>query len=104
MHERRIISDEDLDPRRVPGPDASWDQIEAFALTYDGYTTQGSFEKCAEIANARRNDSLGDLRTCLFFEQRRWRHFGEMPDDESMAYIRGLVDGIRSRLTRPTQT
>ena len=53
---------------------------------------------CAEIANARRHNSLTDLRTCLFFEQRRWRHFGEDPEGEDMAYIREVVEKIRGRV------
>lgn len=83
----------------IPNPDASWREIAEFALTFNGYEVWGSFEKCAEIANAKRQDSLTDLRTCLFFEQRRWRHFGEDPDGEAMAYIRALVEKIRRRVS-----
>jgi hypothetical protein len=38
------------------------------------------------------------LRTCLFFEQRRWRHFGDEPDEEAMEYIRSVVQKIRAKL------
>ena len=31
-------------------------------------------------------------------EQRRWRHFGEEPDEESTAYIRDVVGQIRQML------
>jgi hypothetical protein len=96
MHE---IVNEDLTLSNIPIPDASWDEIEEFALTFDGYNVWGSFDKCAEIANARRHESLTDLRTCLFFEQRRWRHFGENPDEKTMDYIRGLVEEIRSMVS-----
>ncbi|MEY4182682.1 MAG: hypothetical protein RLZZ217_1308 [Planctomycetota bacterium] len=41
---------------------------------------------------------MRDLRACLFFEQRRWRHFGDEPDAEAMADIRGLVEAIRERV------
>jgi hypothetical protein len=40
----------------------------ASSLTFNGYNVWGSFETCAEIANAQRHDSLTNLRTCLFFE------------------------------------
>ena len=50
------------------------------------------------MANERRSKSLTDLRVCLFFEQRRWHHFGSHPDDEAMAYIRELLDRIRAHV------
>ncbi len=95
---KRHISNAELTLDALPEPGADWGSVGDFALTFDGYTEHGSFEACAEIANAKRHDSLSDLRTCLFFEQRRWRHFGEIPDAESMSYIHGLVEQIRSRL------
>lgn len=91
----REVANTDLTPTDIPPADADWYTIAEFALTYDGYQRWGSFEKCAEIANAQRHGSLDELRTCLFFEQRRWRHFGDEPDAESMAYIRGVVEKIR---------
>jgi hypothetical protein len=91
----REISNEQLRESDIPGPGADWQAISEFALAFDGYQIWGSFEKCAEIANARRAESLTDLRTCLFFEQRRWRHFGEQPDEEAMAYIRGILEQVR---------
>ena len=69
-----------------------------FALTFDAYEVLGSFEACGEIANARNSETLTNLRTCLFFEQRRWRHFGEEPDSSSMEYIHGIVEKIRIKL------
>jgi hypothetical protein len=82
----------------IPGAEADWPAISRFALTFDGYCAWGSFEKCAEIANAQRHYSLTDLRTCLFFEQRRYHHFGEAPDEKAMAYLREVLDKIRSRV------
>ena len=89
------IPDDQLTFAAIPRPDADWDEIGAFALTIDGYERAGSFEALAEIANARRRASLADLRMCLFFEQRRWRHFGDEPDEDGMQYIRELVCLIR---------
>lgn len=91
----RTIANKDLTPADIPAPQADWDTIASFALTCDGYATWGSFEKCAEIANARRDGSLTELRTCLFFEQRRWRHFGVDPDEKAMKYLRELIERIR---------
>jgi hypothetical protein len=95
VYMRKIVN-KDLTLSNIPNPDVSWFEIGGFALTFDGYDVWGSFDKCAEIANARRHESLTVLRTCLFFEQRRWRHFEENPDEETMVYIRGLVEAIRS--------
>ena len=101
------ISNEDLEIGDVPAPDAGWGQIGRFALTFDGYDHWGSFDKCAEIGNrwaetyAERQalpDSLTDLRTCLFFEQRRWRHYGWEPDEQAMRYIHALVEAIRDKV------
>jgi hypothetical protein len=94
----RAISNTDLVLSDVPPPDASWRQIVKFALTFDGYEHNGSFDKCAAIANSRQNRTLSDLRTCLFFEQRRSHHSGEIPDDESMAYIRTVIQKIRAKV------
>jgi hypothetical protein len=43
-------------------------------------------------------DSLSDLRTCLFFEQRRHRHMGRIPVDLDMEYVRALIEAIRERV------
>lgn len=94
----REISNRDLQLADIPPPDAEWNEIGRFALTFNGYEHWGSFEKCAEVANRRLDGSLTELRTCLFFEQRRWRHFGYEPDEETMAYIRGIVEKIRRKI------
>jgi hypothetical protein len=96
----REIENSELRLSDLPSHDATWDAIQTFALAFEGYKHNGSFERAAEIANNRKNDTLSELRTCLFFEQRRWRHFGEEPDSETMAYLRGLVDAIRSKVSR----
>lgn len=82
----------------MPTPSADWPTIWAFALTFDGYKEHGSFEACAEIANEQRSDNLSDLRTCLFFKQRRWRHFGYDPDGEAARYIRSLVQRVHDAI------
>jgi hypothetical protein len=97
------IPNELLTLDQIPQPGASWHEIGGFGLTFNGYEFHGSFEACGEVADhwlksyrqhGTLPDSLNDLRTCLFFEQRRWRHFGSEPDEEAMTYIRALVNGI----------
>jgi hypothetical protein len=101
------LSNADLRTSHLPPPDAGWHEIGRFALSFNGYEKWGSFGKCAEIGNQcaeafRRSgavpDSLTELRTCLFFEQRRLRHYGFDPDEEAMVYIGALVEGIRERV------
>ncbi len=94
------IANSDLRESDVPPLQADWGAIQKFALTFDGYRHWGSFERCAEIANRREHDTLTKLRTCLFFEQRRWRHFGEEPDAEALAYIHEIIESIREKLRR----
>src|SRR5947207_1055429 len=94
----QLISNENLSLADLPEPNADWSLISAFALTFNGYVVHGSFQKCAEIANGRHHETLTDLRTCLFFEQRRWRHFGDAPAADALAYIQSLVEQIRNRV------
>jgi hypothetical protein len=98
MPNSRSITNDKLQSTDVPPPDADWDVLNTFALSFAGYEVLGSFEACAEIANARKHDTLTHLRTCLFFEQRRWRHFAEYPDSETMSYIRGIIEQIRHKV------
>jgi len=91
----------------LPGPDAPEHVLHVFALTFDGYREFGSTQRLARTANASIERwrtskdlpvTLHELRGCLFFEQRRWHHFGESFDDLTMNYIRALIAAMRSRL------
>lgn len=88
--------------REVPPTDAEWSEVAAFALTFDGYAALG--KSCGDLANEvrRRWDAAGELpenlshlRGCLFFEQRRFRHFDSEPTGADRTYIDGLLDAIR---------
>ena len=92
------VPNSDLRLEKLPRNDADWETIQRFALTFDGYSYWGSFERCAEVADAQRRETLTDVRTCLFFEQRRWRHYGEEPDERAIAYIRALLEDLRTRV------
>lgn len=86
----------------VPTVDDDW---EKFALQFNAYEHWGSFDTCADLAN-RVLAEFGhtgelptdpvQLRTALFFEQRRWRHFGWEPEGEDRTYIQALLDAIRA--------
>ena len=103
----REIDNADLAEGDLPSASAEWHEIGKFALSFNGYERWGSFGKCAERANGGAElyrtegvlpTSLTELRTCLFFEQRRWRHFGLEPDEEEMDYIHALVERIREKV------
>lgn len=103
----KVISNTDLTEGILPPPVTSWYIASGFAHNFNGYEHWGSFEKCADVANQGREhfqklklppSTLTDLRTCLFFEARRWRHYGYDPGVDDMVYIHALVEEIRRRV------
>ena len=92
------VANSELSPADIPSFKEIWARIEPFALTFDGFKYWGSVEKCAEVALARRPGSLTELRTCLFYEARRWKLAGKTPDAVSMKLIRALVYAIREKV------
>ena len=91
------IGNAELSVGDIPSFKETWSRIEPFALTFDGYQYWGSIEKCAEIA-ARPPATLTHLRTCLFFEARRWAHQGNQPDPQAMKRIRALLFAIKEKV------
>ncbi len=92
------VANSELTPADIPSFKETWARIEPFALTFDGFKYWGSVEKCAEVAQARRPGSLTELRTCLFYEARRWKLADKTPDVASMKFIRALVYAIREKV------
>ena len=89
----------------VPTRASTIDEIFRFALTFNGYERLGGFEPVGELANDVSEawhtngdfpDDVDALRTALFFEQRRWRHFGYPPDEAADRYLRALVDQLHA--------
>ena len=84
----------------VPERGDTWETVSEFALSYDGYAY---WEDLPELASRVLQgwtrdrtlpDSLDELRGCLFYERRRWHHFGQDPAGRSAAYIWALADAI----------
>ena len=92
------VGNAELTPSDIPSFKETWARIESFALTFDGFKHWGSVEKCAEVAQAKRPGSLTELRTCLFYEARRWKLAKKPPDVPSMKYVRALVYAIREKV------
>jgi hypothetical protein len=103
----KIIPSELLTVADLPSTDAPEDAYHRFALSFNGYEEMGSVRRCGRIANGSierwRSDGqlpqmIDELRACLFFEQRRWHHFGFGFDDETMAYLQQVVAKLRKCL------
>lgn len=91
------IGNTELTPADIPSFKEPWALIEPFALTFDGFKHWGSVEKCAAIAE-NPPSTLTQLRTCLFYEARRWKNMGRQPDEQAMKRIRALVYAIREKV------
>ena len=94
------LSNAELDAGLVPGADASWEEVQEFALSYDGY---GYWTDVAELAKAaferwaregRLPATLDELRGCLFYEQRRSHHSGREPQGRQAVYVVALLGAI----------
>jgi hypothetical protein len=88
----------------VPSKNAAWFDIWEFALTYNAYERRGGFDGAARVGNdavelwtldASLPEDLATTRAALFFEQRRYHHFGQDPKGKSAVYIRALLTRIR---------
>jgi len=102
------VPNSELSAAQVPPADADWSEIASFALTYWAYDHYSDTSAVGELANAAGRafaadetlpDSLAELRTCLFFEQRRYHHFGWSPEGQDLGYIRALLEQIRRKVT-----
>ena len=91
----------------IPSRRAAWKNIIPFAQSFNGYEHWGSVQKCREVArrgvalhkaNLDLTQSLTDLRTCLFFEARRWKQLEKAPSNAGLEYIRALLEAIRVRV------
>lgn len=84
---------------RRPNPSlARIQDIFEYALTFDGYQYAKRYfqRECGALANERLDrytrsrtweGTFEELGSCLFFEQRRWRHYGYDPEGDDLAAI-----------------
>jgi hypothetical protein len=104
------IPNAELDITAVPGRGESWDAVSDFALSYDGYAYWDDLSTLAgrvlQRWTRRRSlpDTLDELRGCLFYEQRRWNHFGEEPTGRSAEYMWATVEAIGALVAPVTPT
>jgi len=90
----------------VPSLRAEFDDIIAFAYSYDGYERFG-LEGCGTLANDTLTRFLATqtlprdldaLRACLFFEARRWIVMEREPDTRARLYVGALLEAIEAAL------
>lgn len=102
----RRIANDDLTPVQVPGDTAEWRELESFALSFDGYAAfHGRLDELSALAARHLSagtvpETLDELRACLFFHQRSWRHVGDVPDEPTLRHLRALCRAIRGHLAR----
>jgi len=92
------IPNDALTLEMIPPKNALWNDIALFSLTFNGYQKSGSFNRCTEVADSANPKTLSDLRSCLYFEQRRWTCLQKRPDREAMEYIHGLLDKMSEKI------
>lgn len=92
-----------------PNPELSgFPDLWEYALTVGGYGYARDYlgVECGNLANERMDryhqtkrweGTFEELRCCLFFEQRRWHHFGNDPEGEALEAIEVLNQAICSR-------
>jgi len=85
----------------IPAPGATWDAVSSFSLSYDGYAYWDDVSELATRCIQRWTRdrtlpvSIDEVRACLFYEQRRWHHFGEDPNGRGAQYVWALLDALR---------
>ncbi len=90
----KIIKSISLTHEDVPNTNDSWHVISRFALTFD---------PVEELPKPNLSQSLDEadinhLRLFLYQEQRRWNHYGESPDEETIEYIRKIIGNIQKKI------
>ena len=83
----------------------SWQTSAEFAHLIDGYAIMG--DDLGTLANERLQaaekqgvwrGTSRELWLCLFFEHRRWRHFGEPPSGNDLKLLDDLCGALRQQL------
>ena len=83
----------------------SWQTSAEFAHLIDGYAIMG--DDLGTLANERLQaaekqgvwrGTSRELWLCLFFEHRRWRHYGELPSGNDLKLLDDLCDALRQQL------
>jgi len=89
----------------LPDP-LTWEMATEFVYLLNGYEVFGA-DELGTFANRKSSDmkrqgkwtgSAKDLWLCLFYENRRWRHFGEWPQGSDLENMDDLCRALREAL------
>lgn len=103
------IENTEITTAQIPAENADWHTLSLFAYSFDGYTQGYSNAECGSIGNSLRelyqaggvlSASLTELRIALFFEARRYHHFGWDPNAADMQYLHAVVNEIRKHVSK----
>lgn len=103
MSASSLVRPGDLREEDLPSTYAEWGDYARFAVSY----RPRSGDDAGELANwayARWQRTgevppkLEELRSCLWFEYRRWRFHDRVPDPGTMRYCASLVRAMRQLL------
>ncbi|MRR36071.1 hypothetical protein EG829_15615 [bacterium] len=94
------VSNDMLCPDMIPARGASWDEISAFSLSFNGYRKEGSFNRCAEVPCSPRCETLSEMREFLFHELKRWNSLKRAPEIEELTSLYDLLDRMRDKVAR----
>ncbi len=92
------IPNEDLSLSEIPSPDTDWQPISRFALTYDGRSCPDSVTECDQMCERVGELTLSELRGCLYMYQRRFKWIEELPNNNQLTSLQGLIREIRKRV------
>jgi hypothetical protein len=82
----------------IPEPSADWATIGRFALTFDSREAGPYLKRPPDPRELSVSSSLVDLRHYIYFQQRRWNHFGRHPDPVTVQGVREVMWMIRTKL------
>ncbi len=88
-----IIPTEQLTLNDLPTVNSNWTEISKFALTFDPYEN--------EQPDSAFSDEVVDIRILrmkLYVEQRRWNHYNQPPDTNTIGEIQDTIQKIKSLL------
>lgn len=82
----------------VPYAKTNMKKIIDFALTFDPNELEDRGANIGKLDDLSEQSTLSILRAHLFFEQRRWNHYGRYPDQKAESQFRKIIELIRERL------
>jgi hypothetical protein len=92
------IATKDLKDSDVPEVSSDWYNLGRFALTFDPKEMDPYSIKEQDFNAMNPDTDLVHLRSRLFLEQRRWNHFGCVPDTVAMDGVRKIISLIKDKL------